>query len=284
MKRLNPATNLPFKKGDVREDGYIFFQYRKIIKPYTKGYYVEYWLKPKVFKRHNFTDRSGSERTAEALATNILSNAYSRCNGIPSRIASGRVPTNGIVTINHKWLVEKIKRGICEATGDKITTQSSQSNTASLDRIDPCNPDYTPENARIVTWQFNNMKGTYTDEEFIRVAEALKNVKQNKLTPVPEGPDSEGQDDTTHRATNGPRTWEIGDSANDHRGEPEGEDAHRGTEEGSGVGVGAGVAEVESFEGYESLKMYGFTDDEIRCVIQAVGDHDSQPREPSVAP
>ena len=99
MKRLNPATGLPFKKGDVRENGDVFYQYRKIIEPWTNGYYVEYWLNPESFKKHNFTDRSGTERTIKNVAANLLKGAQGRCRGCPSRTAAGRPPTNGKITI-----------------------------------------------------------------------------------------------------------------------------------------------------------------------------------------
>ena len=43
MKRLNPKTNLPFKYGDIREDGYLFFAYH-ISKPLKKdGFFIEDW-------------------------------------------------------------------------------------------------------------------------------------------------------------------------------------------------------------------------------------------------
>jgi len=172
MKRLNPKTNLPFKKGDIREDGYAFYQYRKIIKP--DGYFVEYWLKPDKFNNHNFKNRSGNTRLLSYVASGLISHAKTRCNGSAYRTSKGRLPTNGKVTITLEWVIERILKGVCEATGDVITIETRKSNTVSLDRIDPNNPDYTPENSRIVTWQFNNMKGAYSDKEFIRVAENLK--------------------------------------------------------------------------------------------------------------
>ena len=178
MKRINPKTNEIFKRGDVREDGCIFFQYQ--LKKIRDGYFVESWLSPEKFKKFNYSIRSGQKRTAASLATTLLCHAKGRCEGIPSRIKNGRFPTNGKVTIDKNWIQEKIEIGFCEATGDKLTTEPGKPNTASLDRIDPKNPNYTPENSRIVTWQFNNMKGAYTDEELIRVAEALKNVKQKQ--------------------------------------------------------------------------------------------------------
>jgi hypothetical protein len=184
MKRPNPATGLPFKKGDVRENGDVFYQYRKIIAPWTNGYYVEYWLKPDKFKQHNFTGRSGEQRDILTVARSLLSGARNRCNGNPSRTKAGRPPTNGKITITKDWILERIKIGICEATGEKLTIKPRQPNTASLDRIDSKNPDYTPENCRIVTWQFNNMRGAYSDEEFIRVAKQLEKTRKKSASSV----------------------------------------------------------------------------------------------------
>ena len=175
MKRINPNTNLPFKKGDIRNDGYAFYQYQNILNP--DGYYKESWIKPEIFNYHNFTKRSGNTRLISTFASQMLGHARSRCKGIPSRIAVGRMPTNGVISITKEWIIEKLLIGICEATGDILSMEPKNSNTASLDRIDPLNYNYTPENSRIVTWQFNNMKGAYSDEEFIRVAEALKKMK-----------------------------------------------------------------------------------------------------------
>jgi hypothetical protein len=42
MKRLNPTTKEPFKRGDVREDGYVFFNYTTKLK--SDGYFMERWL------------------------------------------------------------------------------------------------------------------------------------------------------------------------------------------------------------------------------------------------
>lgn len=45
MKRINPKTGEPFKRGDVREDGYVFSTYQKsAIK--ADGYFKECWLRP----------------------------------------------------------------------------------------------------------------------------------------------------------------------------------------------------------------------------------------------
>lgn len=51
MKRLNPATGTKFKKGDVREDGNLFWAYSNKLK--TNKFFIEVWLKPESFKKVN---------------------------------------------------------------------------------------------------------------------------------------------------------------------------------------------------------------------------------------
>ena len=51
MKRLNPETNKPFKQGERREDGYYFSCYL-LNKVDEKGYYLERWYSPEVFKKY----------------------------------------------------------------------------------------------------------------------------------------------------------------------------------------------------------------------------------------
>jgi hypothetical protein len=50
MKRLNPLTEQPFEKRDVRNDGFIFksYDYRHLRK---NGFYAEVWLNSISFKK-----------------------------------------------------------------------------------------------------------------------------------------------------------------------------------------------------------------------------------------
>ena len=50
MKRPNPETGMPFERGDVREDGYIFYQYFHTKKNKT-GFYGESWCHPDKFEK-----------------------------------------------------------------------------------------------------------------------------------------------------------------------------------------------------------------------------------------
>lgn len=51
MKRLNPKTGKPFKRGDVREDGKVFVTYQKTTVR-ADGTYKECWLSPDKFDTH----------------------------------------------------------------------------------------------------------------------------------------------------------------------------------------------------------------------------------------
>jgi len=281
MKRLNPATNLLFKRGDVREDGYIFYNYSNVIK--KNGYYKENWFQPEKFKKYK-KQVFDAYTTIKGRACTLLANAKTRAKKDKAE-----------VSIDIPFIIDGLQRGTCELTGilfDLLRTGKNSKNLygPSLDRRDSKNKNYTKENTRIVLYLVNNALNEFTEEQALPILKAMvkaieeKYARQDTATPVPEGAHREGQDDTTHWAVHGARIGQNSDSSDDHRGEPQGEDTHRGTEEGGGVGVGTGVAEVESFEGYDTLVMYGYSDEQIKRIVQAGGYYNSQPREPSVAP
>ena len=56
MKRLNPTTNMPFKRGDTREDGFVFFNYTGKLK--SNGYFQERWLSVEVSDKMKAKDRA----------------------------------------------------------------------------------------------------------------------------------------------------------------------------------------------------------------------------------
>ena len=51
MKRVNTKTNQPFKYGDVREDGFVFVDFRTTRPLKKDGHYQENWVKPDIFKK-----------------------------------------------------------------------------------------------------------------------------------------------------------------------------------------------------------------------------------------
>ena len=55
MKRINENTQQPFRRGDVRHDGLIFFAYTNRKK--RDGHFVEIWLRPEASHRALVNDR-----------------------------------------------------------------------------------------------------------------------------------------------------------------------------------------------------------------------------------
>lgn len=55
MKRINPNTKTPYKYGDIRADGLIFYNYRSDV--LLSGYQGERWLTPEKFALAENRDR-----------------------------------------------------------------------------------------------------------------------------------------------------------------------------------------------------------------------------------
>jgi len=72
MKRLNPNTNQPFKRGDVREDGYVFFNYTNRTK--ADGFFAERWLHPSNSEKAKAKDRDAKKGKYQRKSTRLPQN------------------------------------------------------------------------------------------------------------------------------------------------------------------------------------------------------------------
>ena len=124
-----------------------------------------------------------------ARADNLLESARIRAQ-------VQRVP----FTLKAKWILDRLIAGKCEQTGLAFDhhrlhapADGLRSNFgASLDRIVP-SLGYTPENCQLVVWAYNAAKGSGTDAEVMRMAQALiarrlsthvRRMRQSKLNAV----------------------------------------------------------------------------------------------------
>lgn len=81
------------------------------------------------------------------------------------------------VGIDLEFIKSRIEAGYCEVTGIPFdllqsTTTKKNSYSPSIDRIDATKP-YTPDNSRIVIWQFNMMKAEMSDGELAMLCEII---------------------------------------------------------------------------------------------------------------
>lgn len=56
MKRLNETTNMPFKSGEARADGKLFYGYTKRL--LKNGFFVELWLTPETYHENKAAKRA----------------------------------------------------------------------------------------------------------------------------------------------------------------------------------------------------------------------------------
>ena len=186
MKRLNPATGLPFKHGNIREDGYVFYQYYN--RKSKNGYFYEGWFLPDVLKK-----------LAEQSKINSAK-ARANTKGRSSRLiyaAKRRAEKNNIsfsLTIEDVFPV--IEKGFCELTNlpfDLNPQKKHKQNphAPSLDRINS-SKGYTKQNTRVVLSAVNTALNEYGEKIMLPILEAMvkgikKNVKKKSTTPISTG-------------------------------------------------------------------------------------------------
>lgn len=108
----------------------------------------------------------------------LAANARQLCAGAEGRASAQRVPFD----LTAGWIFHKLLAGVCEATGMRFEASQPgrRSNFApSVDRRIPA-LGYTRANCQVVVWCYNAAKGSGTDEDVMRLAEALVHNKALK--------------------------------------------------------------------------------------------------------
>lgn len=158
MKRNNPDTGKPFKRGDKREDGFIFKEYY-LGKIKQDGYFKEKWHSPesyfKICVRNKFRDskRNNGRQPGFDKLENDLSTDY-------------------LISI-----FPKDKK--CPVFGFTMEFGGHKNNSPSLDRINP-NKGYTKDNVLWISYLANRMKSNLSLDELIMIKNWAKDYEQKK--------------------------------------------------------------------------------------------------------
>jgi hypothetical protein len=231
MKRLNPVTGLPFKMGDIREDGLVFWGY---INSFIKnGFFYESWMTPEKLENCR---TAGNKRKEKHVRTN-WGRAVRLFNGAVTRSKKH----NRVVEINAEWIAQKLEKGICDLTGLPFSLELRGKThvnpyAPSLDRIDS-NDGYTKTNTRVVLAAANTALGQHGTEVMLPILKAMvktieKNAKKNTTAPVSTGPDREGQDHALDGFVLATGAWQDHDDLDDYRGATQGQNSYRSAKEG----------------------------------------------------
>ena len=164
MKRLNPNTNAPFKQGDLREDGYVFRNY-KYPRPLTKnGYFQESWVSQESNEKIKQQIKSSYKISRSTKEGHIRKTIQ----WIKCKATKDKVPFD--LTFDY---VSKIAPDICPVF-NKPLLWSNQGKikqfSPSLDRIIP-NKGYIDGNVQWLSYLANAMKQNATPDEIKLFAE-----------------------------------------------------------------------------------------------------------------
>ena len=199
-------------------------------------------------------DRKKYIKTHRGRATRLLSSCRRRAKLSKSEM-----------NLTTEWVQQKLEKGICEVTGLPFSYEREEQHTRSafapsVDRINPQNTNYTPDNCRVVLWSVNNIFSEYGEQLVLPILEAILNAKQNEPTPLSIEHVVLGKPHSPHRFVLGTRTWEDRYGADYHSGESPWEDLDRCTQKGSRNGVVTGMWEMGTFTLTYNGKSYGLTD------------------------
>jgi len=100
-------------------------------------------------------------------------------NGCKTRALKKKLPYN----LNKEWFVERVDRGVCEATGMPIAYAYKGKATPSSPSIDRINNSkgYTKDNCWVVSWAFNRAKNSLSSKALIELAEKIVENKEEIL-------------------------------------------------------------------------------------------------------
>jgi hypothetical protein len=169
MKRLNPSTGLPFKRGDMREDDFVFCNYlpSQIKK---NGYFKEKWNSPNAFMR----GKAQIKQWQDTKMSTKIGHIKNTLSGIKSKAKSNNISFN--LTLEHLISIApdfcpvfNIPLGWCERNGGV-----SKHNSPSLDKIIP-ELGYTIGNVQWLSKRANGMKQDATPTQLKQFAEWIFN-------------------------------------------------------------------------------------------------------------
>ena len=167
MKRINEKTKTFFKRGDLRKDGYKFWQYQKTEKLDDQGFFKETWLKPDKFgPNYRNSEYKKCVQTPKGRSVHLICHAKKRAKN-----------KNWPMTIDQKRIEKIIENGVCQLTGlpfnlfqEQITFQNPYA--PSLDRIDS-NIGYLDSNVRVVLSAVNRTLGEEGEVTMLPILKAM---------------------------------------------------------------------------------------------------------------
>lgn len=164
MKRINPDTQQPFKFGDKREDGYLFYSYQ-LHHTLPTGFFSEVWMEPDKWHHKREQNKTRGKKRYRAL-----SDEQKLYEAVRSRANSNGIP----FTITQEDVVIP---DVCPVLGIELIrgAGSVTDNSPSIDKIDPAK-GYVKGNICIMSLRANRIKNDATIDEVRKLLSFLESV------------------------------------------------------------------------------------------------------------
>ena len=158
MKRINPNTGVPFKRGDLREDGFHFREY-KLTKLKKDGFFAEVWSSENKTTARKYTKHNKTNAQYTTLEGYLLRRYWETKH----RAKTKNIPFD----LSPEYLLSIFPTN-CPVFGFELNWQERTGaikfNSPSLDRIDP-KLGYVVGNVQYLSKLANSMKQDATTEQ-----------------------------------------------------------------------------------------------------------------------
>ena len=219
MKRLNQETGQFFKRGDQREDGFIFASYNMAcVDKY--GEFYENWYSPEKFKERVKSTKEYRSKTENTKRGHLIIFLRSAKN----RAKNKNLPFD--LDIDHLLSIAPDECPVFRTEFSwGINGKGLKPTSPSMDRIIP-QLGYVKGNIAFISVLANSIKQNVTEKELYSVADWLHdkrkevlNAFKDKPAPVSKPPDTPGRKDPAHGPVHGAGARKDCDGAQHHQGE-----------------------------------------------------------------
>ena len=169
MKRKNPKTGKPYKRGEKNEEGLLYYA--------TDGYAAldeNGYGKALFYSKDEYDRKIGLHRTNRVCYLSQFDGFIkSRLNRAKERARRKKIK----FSVTEEYLKSIYpSNGLCPIFKIKMEFLGDHLNSASLDRIDN-EKGYEKGNVRWICMRANRVKGTATDEEILALADFIRSDK-----------------------------------------------------------------------------------------------------------
>lgn len=258
MKRLNPNTNKPFKMGEKREDGLVFFNYRLKSKV-NDGYFDERWVDESTLKIYKELSYRHLKTKPGHIQSLFLSARY--------RAKQKNLDFN----ITKEYLLS-IAPDKCPIFNTPFVwgfnRRGYSQDSPTLDRVFN-GLGYIKENVVFISKRANTAKSSYQYQDLYKLADWLHDKEKEVLNAlqitdaqIPKTNGRTVKENTAHGAFHGTRSRKDCDGTQHYQGELFGEDFGDSSQESGRVSMVARMPEMGSLGGAAYRKADGHTEGE----------------------